>query len=69
MCCFGEGEELLDDGVKRGWNIFLASFVDGRGQFLAVLSAASTIAVLPVIIAGWAAQKQLVRGLAMGAVK
>ncbi|MBH0130511.1 carbohydrate ABC transporter permease [Salinibacterium sp. NK8237] len=48
---------------------FLVSFVDGRGQFLAVLSAASTLAVLPVIIAGWAAQKQLVRGLAMGAVK
>jgi sorbitol/mannitol transport system permease protein len=48
---------------------FLASFVDGRGQFLAVLSAASTIAVLPVIAAGWIAQKQLVRGLAMGAVK
>ncbi len=48
---------------------FLVSFVDGRGQFLAVLSAASTLAVLPVVIAGWAAQKQLVRGLAMGAVK
>ena len=48
---------------------FLASFVDGRGQFLAVLSAASTLAVLPVVIAGWLAQKQLVRGLAMGAVK
>jgi sorbitol/mannitol transport system permease protein len=48
---------------------FLAGFVDGRGQFLAVLSAASTVAVLPVIAAGWIAQKQLVRGLAMGAVK
>ncbi|MES2092334.1 MAG: carbohydrate ABC transporter permease [Actinomycetota bacterium] len=48
---------------------FLASFVDGRGQFLAVLSAASTLAVLPVVAAGWLAQKQLVRGLAMGAVK
>jgi sorbitol/mannitol transport system permease protein len=48
---------------------FLASFVDGRGLFLSVLSAASTVAALPVIIAGWVAQKQLVRGLAMGAVK
>lgn len=48
---------------------FLGSFVDGRGQFLAVLSAASTIAVIPVIAAGWIAQKRLVRGLAMGAVK
>jgi sorbitol/mannitol transport system permease protein len=34
-----------------------------------VLSAASTVAALPVILAGWFAQKQLVRGLAMGAVK
>ena len=48
---------------------FLASFVSGRGQFLAILSAASTLAVLPVVLAGWLAQKQLVRGLAMGAVK
>jgi sorbitol/mannitol transport system permease protein len=55
--------------VARTTPPFLGSFVDGRGQFLAVLSAASTIAVLPVIIAGWVAQKRLVRGLAMGAVK
>ncbi|TDT34271.1 carbohydrate ABC transporter permease [Naumannella halotolerans] len=48
---------------------FLGSFVDGRGQFLAVLSAAITIAIIPVIIAGWVAQKRLVAGLAMGAVK
>jgi sorbitol/mannitol transport system permease protein len=27
------------------------------------------LAVLPVIVAGWLAQKRLVRGLAMGAVK
>jgi len=60
---------LLTSFQARTAPPFLASFVDGRGQFLAVLSAASTLAVLPVIIAGWAAQKQLVRGLAMGAVK
>ena len=48
---------------------FLGSFVDGRGQFLAVLSAASTLAVLPVVLAGWLAQKRLVTGLAMGAIK
>jgi sorbitol/mannitol transport system permease protein len=48
---------------------FLGSFVDGRGLFLGVLSAAATIAALPVIVAGWLAQKQLVRGLAMGAIK
>ncbi len=60
---------LLTSSTARTAPPFLASFVDGRGQFLAVLSAASTVAVLPVIIAGWLAQKQLVRGLAMGAVK
>jgi sorbitol/mannitol transport system permease protein len=48
---------------------FLGSFVSGRGQFLAVLSVAATVAVLPVIAAGWIAQKQLARGLSMVAVK
>lgn len=48
---------------------FLGSFVDARGQFLAALSAAATLAVTPVVIAGWAAQKRLVRGLSMGALK
>ena len=40
-----------------------------RGNFLAKLSAASTIACLPVILAGWAAQKRMIRGLSMGAIK
>jgi sorbitol/mannitol transport system permease protein len=60
---------LLTSSSARTTPPFLGSFVDGRGQFLAVLSAAATIAALPVIIAGWVAQKQLVRGLSMGAIK
>lgn len=40
-----------------------------RGQFLARLSASSTLAVLPVVIAGWVAQKRMIRGLALGAIK
>lgn len=60
---------LLTAQVARTAPPFLTSFVDGRGQFIAVLSAAATIAILPVVIAGWVAQKQLVRGLAMGAIK
>jgi sorbitol/mannitol transport system permease protein len=60
---------LLTAVVARTTPPFLGSFVDGRGQFLAVLSAACTLAVLAVIVAGWLAQKRLVRGLAMGAVK
>ena len=60
---------LLTSTMARTTPPFLGSFVDGRGQFLAVLSAAATLAVLPVVIAGWLAQKRLVRGLAMGAIK
>ena len=48
---------------------FLGSFVDARGQFLAALSAAGTLAVTPVVIAGWVAQKRLVQGLSLGALK
>jgi sorbitol/mannitol transport system permease protein len=43
--------------------------VSTRGNFLAKLSAASMIACLPVILAGWAAQKRMIRGLSMGALK
>jgi sorbitol/mannitol transport system permease protein len=60
---------LLTSSTARTTPPFLGSFVDGRGQFLAVLSAAATLAALPVIAAGWIAQKQLVRGLSMGAIK
>lgn len=49
--------------------IWVTSNVSTRGQFLAKLSAASTLATLPVVIAGWVAQKRMIRGLAMGAVK
>ncbi|MDN6303715.1 MAG: carbohydrate ABC transporter permease [Brachybacterium sp.] len=49
--------------------IFLMSTMTSEGQFLAQLSAASVLASLPVVLAGWIAQKQLVRGLSMGAVK
>ncbi|MDQ1494000.1 MAG: polyol transport system permease protein [Actinomycetota bacterium] len=49
--------------------IFLVSFVAPEGQFWAHLSAAATVACLPVLLAGWAAQDKLVRGLSMGAVK
>jgi sorbitol/mannitol transport system permease protein len=49
--------------------IFLTGFIAGEGLFWAQLSAASTLAVLPVILAGWIAQKWLVRGLSLGAVK
>ncbi|RIV39091.1 carbohydrate ABC transporter permease [Micromonospora radicis] len=49
--------------------IFLVGFITSEGLFLARLCAAATIVSLPVVLAGWIAQKQLVRGLSMGAVK
>ena len=48
---------------------WVISNVSTRGNFLAKLSAASMIACLPVILAGWAAQKRMIRGLSMGAIK
>ncbi|SNR36258.1 carbohydrate ABC transporter membrane protein 2, CUT1 family [Haloechinothrix alba] len=49
--------------------VFLTGFITAEGLFLAQLSAASMMAALPVILAGWVAQKWLVRGLSLGAVK
>lgn len=49
--------------------VFLVSQMTSEGLYLAQLSAASVLASLPVVLAGWVAQKQLVRGLSMGAVK
>jgi sorbitol/mannitol transport system permease protein len=49
--------------------LWVTTNVDSRGPFLAKLSAAATVASIPVIAAGWIAQKRLVRGLAMGAIK
>jgi sorbitol/mannitol transport system permease protein len=48
---------------------WVVSNVSTRGNFLAKLSAASMIACLPVVLAGWAAQKRMIRGLSMGALK
>jgi sorbitol/mannitol transport system permease protein len=49
--------------------VFLVGFITSEGLFWARLSAAATMACLPVLLAGWIAQRQLVRGLTMGAVK
>jgi sorbitol/mannitol transport system permease protein len=48
---------------------FIASYSSPEGLFWAKLSAASTMAIAPVLVLGWFAQKQLVRGLTFGAVK
>ena len=48
---------------------FIASYSSPEGLFYAKLSAASTMAIAPILILGWFSQKQLVRGLTFGAVK
>lgn len=48
---------------------FIASYSSPQGNFYAKLSAASTLAIAPILILGWFSQKQLVRGLTFGAVK
>ncbi|MCK5932451.1 MAG: carbohydrate ABC transporter permease [Fulvimarina manganoxydans] len=48
---------------------FIASFSSPQGNFYAKLSAASMLAIAPILILGWFSQKQLVRGLTFGAVK
>lgn len=48
---------------------FIASYSSPEGLFWAKLSAASTLAVAPILIMGWFSQKQLIRGLTFGAVK
>ena len=49
--------------------IWVTTNISTRGNFLAKLSAASVLASLPVVLAGWIAQKRMIRGLAMGAIK
>ncbi len=48
---------------------FIASYSSPEGLFYAKLSAASIMAIAPILIMGWFSQKQLVRGLTFGAVK
>ncbi len=48
---------------------FVASFQAPEGLFWAKVSAVSTLAVAPIVVFGWFAQKQLVQGLTFGAVK
>lgn len=50
-------------------SVYISSFKTAEGLFWAKMSAGATASVLPVVLAGWFAQRQLVQGLTMGAVK
>ncbi len=51
-------------------SVYVSTFKAAQGNlFIAKMSAAATAAVIPVLLAGWIAQRQLVTGLTMGAIK
>ena len=50
-------------------SFFISEYSSPEGQFWAKLSAASIMAIAPILVIGWFSQKQLVRGLTFGAVK
>ena len=52
-----------------GLATLVSSTIQNRELYTAKLSAASMVAVAPIIIMGWFSQKQLVAGLSFGAVK
>ena len=58
-----------DDLNAAPLTAFIASYSAPEGFFWAKLSAASTLAIAPILVLGWFSQKQLVRGLTFGAVK
>ncbi|MDM5337285.1 carbohydrate ABC transporter permease [Fictibacillus enclensis] len=49
--------------------VYMSAFMNQQGLFWAKMCASASFAILPVLILGWFSQKQLVRGLTMGAVK
>jgi sorbitol/mannitol transport system permease protein len=49
--------------------VYLVGFITSEGAFWARLCAAATLAAIPVLLAGWVAQRYLVRGLTLGAIK
>lgn len=59
----------LTTTTARPLTAFIASFSAPEGLFWAKLSAASTVAIAPILVFGWMSQRQLVRGLTFGAVK
>ena len=59
----------LTAGKAAPLTAFITSYSSPEGLFYAKLSAASVMAIAPILIMGWFSQKQLVRGLTFGAVK
>ncbi|WP_050184516.1 carbohydrate ABC transporter permease [Domibacillus robiginosus] len=49
--------------------VYLSSFMTSEGLFWAQVSGISLLAIFPILVLGWLAQKRIVRGLTLGAVK
>ena len=71
ILCWNEGFWSLNltSSAAAPLTAFIASFSSPEGLFFAKLSAASTVAVAPILVLGWLGQRQMVRGLTFGAVK
>ncbi|GGJ57522.1 carbohydrate ABC transporter permease [Deinococcus roseus] len=59
----------LTSSTAAPLSVFISSFKTSEGLFWAQMSAAATLTIAPVMVFGWFAQKQLIRGLTFGAVK
>lgn len=60
---------LLTSTNAGTMSTLIASMSSPEGLFYAKLSAASTMAIAPVLVLGWFCQKQIVRGLTFGTVR
>ena len=59
----------LATSKSSGLATLVSSTIQNRELYIAKLSAASMVAIAPIIVMGWFSQKQLVAGLSFGAVK
>lgn len=71
ILCWNEGFWSLNLTASQAGPLtsFIASFSSPEGLFWAKLSAASSLAIAPILVFGWMTQRQLVRGLTFGAIK
>ncbi len=49
--------------------VYIASFITSEGLYWARLSGIAVLAILPILILGWLAQRNIVQGLTLGAIK
>lgn len=60
---------ILTSSDTTTLSVFITSFKSTMGLFIAQMSAASILTIAPVLLLGWFSQRQLVKGMTLGAVK